>query len=181
MRIELACERKNCNMSVFSSGRNILLMKNTLFWRNGVTHVPFGTVKSVLWQGVLNIVSLWELRQLLKGILLPLKVFKWETYSLCSKYHYSSELKKNMYLLEENHLCYKHQCLAHCFPVRIVLECERNTCYLSVVSSRRIIHFMKNTLFWWNCETHVSFGRIQSLLEAVVSGTLFLYYNWINF
>jgi hypothetical protein len=51
MRVKLACERKNCYMSVFSSGRNILFMKNTLFWRNGVTQVPFGIVKSVLVAG----------------------------------------------------------------------------------------------------------------------------------
>jgi hypothetical protein len=47
------------------------------------------------------------------------------------------------------------------FLVRIELACERNTCYLKVFGSRRIIHFKKNTFFRWNGETHVSYRTIN--------------------
>ena len=44
-----------------------------------------------------------------------------ETGSLFSKQDYSTELKKYVYLLKENHLCYKQEQLGHCFPVELSL------------------------------------------------------------
>jgi hypothetical protein len=46
-------------------------------------------------------------------------------------------------------------------------------CDLKVFWSGRIIHFMKNILFRRNGETHVSYGKKQSVLEAGVSCRLF--------
>jgi hypothetical protein len=37
--------------------------------------------------------------------------------------------------------------VAHCFPVRIELVCERNTCCLSAFTIGRIFHFKNNVLF----------------------------------
>jgi hypothetical protein len=46
---------------------------------------------------------------------------------LCSKYPYSVELKKYMYLSKENILNKKQQHVAPCFPVKIDLVSESNT------------------------------------------------------
>jgi hypothetical protein len=65
-------------------------------------------------------------------------------------------------------------CLACVFPMRTRLTCDRNTSYLSAFSSGRNISFMENSLFSCIEETHVSIGRILSLLEAAVSCPCFL-------
>jgi hypothetical protein len=44
-----------------------------------------------------------------------------EVGCLCSKYAYSAEWKKHMYLSKENHLHYKLQHQGQCFPVKIEL------------------------------------------------------------
>jgi hypothetical protein len=73
------------------------------------------------------------------------------------------------------------ECLSHCFAVRFQLACKQNTCNVSPFTSRKIIHFMKNTLFRQYGETHVSFRTLQSVLEWGVSRKLFPYENWVNF
>jgi hypothetical protein len=76
-------------------------------------------------------VSFW------KECFLEDRVFRVEKFSFCSKYAYSAELKKSLYLSKESHLCYKLQRLAHCFHVRIELVFERNTSCISQFSLRR--------------------------------------------
>jgi hypothetical protein len=67
------------------------------------------------------------------------------------------------------------------FPCWKRINLGKYTCYLSAFTIWKIIHFMKNTLFRWNGEIHVSCGRTQSVFEAGVSNTLFLYENWVRF
>jgi hypothetical protein len=54
-------------------------------------------------------------------------ILKVEKGSFYSKKAYSAELKKHLYLSEENHLFKKLQHQAHCFPVRTELVFDRNT------------------------------------------------------
>jgi hypothetical protein len=63
--------------------------------------------------------------------------------------------------------------------LRIELACERNTWDLKPFWHGCIIHFLKNTLFRQNVETHVSYGTIKSMLVAGVPCTLFHYDNWV--
>jgi hypothetical protein len=50
-------------------------------------------------------VSLWKLGRFEKEYFLEVMLFKVEYASFCSKYAYLAELKKHMYLSNENHLC----------------------------------------------------------------------------
>jgi hypothetical protein len=61
-----------------------------------------------------NCVSVW------KEYFLQITIFKVPVVSVSSKYSYSAELKKHMNHSKENHLCYKQEHLADCFPGRIV-------------------------------------------------------------
>jgi hypothetical protein len=102
-----------------------------------------------------------------------LKLFKVEIGSICSKYAYSADLKKHMYLSEELHLYQKLQYLLHGCPVIIELLIERNTSCKSEFSRWRKAHFAPSGLFSLGEETRLYLERKPSLLEAKASSTLF--------
>jgi hypothetical protein len=98
--------------------------------------------------------------------------------TLWSKYAYSDEWKKHMYLSKENHRWYKHEHVAHWFPVRIELVCERNnSCNLGFEGGHRL-SFFQIGLFSWVEETHVSLQWNSSVLEVGPSRTLFPCESW---
>jgi hypothetical protein len=78
-----------------------------------------------------------------------------------------------MYLLKENHLSYKAEHLAYCFPVIIELVIEKNTSSQSGFLRGRLTHFVTNRPFLMNEETHVSLERKPSKLVAGASSTVF--------
>jgi hypothetical protein len=64
---------------------------------------------------------------------IPVNNFQGGQRLIFSKYAYTVKMKKHMYLLKENHLYYKQDHLAHCFPERTEIDFERNTaCNLGV-------------------------------------------------
>jgi hypothetical protein len=135
VRIELVCERNTCNLKVFWSGRIIPFIKKYPLqkkWRNACfLHLI------ILYYILLYLTicvrecfahcSLWELRYLLKGILHP------SVFSIGGDIPFgpNSPIQVNGRItvcLGRKSCMQKQEGLPHCFPVRIELACDRNTC-----------------------------------------------------
>jgi hypothetical protein len=114
-----------------------------------------------------NCVSFW------KEYCLPIRVFKVEKHSIWSKWAYSANLKKHMYLSKEKHLSYKQEHLACSLHVRIELVFERNTACLLGFSRVEMYIFFQKGLFRWMVETHDSFQRKTCRLECRASSSCF--------
>jgi hypothetical protein len=96
-----------------------------------------------------NHVSCW------KEYFLKIIVFQVKKGSLCSKWAYSVELKRHLYIYEETQLWWSEEHLVHCFPVRIELVFERNTSYNYVFQGQIRLCFLQIELFNLVEETRV--------------------------
>jgi hypothetical protein len=77
-------------------------------------------------------------------------------------------------------LCWRQECLTHCFPLRIELPFERNIAYLSGFSNVKNITFVQNSSIQMNGRSSVSHGRKPSVLESGWSYILFPCENRVN-
>ena len=120
-------------------------------------HVYLSKKPSVLHAGACRILIPCEygVRFSIQCFLLP-NYFEMEIVAPCSKYRFSAELKKPMYLSKENHLCQKLQHLAYCSPGRIAWVFERNPACTEVFQGGLRCSFLQRELFSWVEETHVS-------------------------
>jgi hypothetical protein len=129
---------------------------------------------------VYHIVSLWPLNSLGKECWLSISDLMWEKHTHLSTWYYSHELKKHECFLEKNDLWQKHEYLGHWFLWELSSSCENDSFYLSAFSSGKTLSFWKLLLFKGNGEPCEYFGRIQSVLEAGMSFTLFPYDNLVS-
>jgi hypothetical protein len=107
-------------------------------------HVSSGTIQCVLEIGVsCTLFSYENSGNCGKEYSRPLRDFKCEEIHLAknSSIHVKEEA---LYVLEENHPCYKKKGLENCFTVRIELVLERNTACESEFSRVRSVHFVPN-------------------------------------
>jgi hypothetical protein len=86
-----------------------------------------------------------------------------------------------MYLLKENHLCYKQEYVAHCFPVRIELVFTGILPANGIIQRGNRLCLLQTDLVSWVDETHTYLQRNPFVIEAIASRTLFPCMNWVSF
>jgi hypothetical protein len=135
--------------------------------------VPYGKIQCVWGSNVFNIVSLWELSHLLKGILHTSQCFKCDDHHLCAEELYlvngrrTGSLGIKRCMLETG-------VSSTLFPCEYWLRMWKE--YLWSESILRGNHrIMKNTLFRWNGEVHIYYGTIQGIRDRSILLTVSLW------
>jgi hypothetical protein len=89
-------------------------------------------------------------------------------------------MEKHICLMEQNNLCYRQECLAHCFSLRIELHFERNTAHHSGLSRMRNITIVLNNSTEVNGRSTVFLGRKSPMLERGGTSILFPCENCVS-
>jgi hypothetical protein len=151
MITELVCESNALYLSAFSSGRITHFMKNSPIQQNWRYMCTFWNNTICVWsRSVLHIVSLWELSQLVNGML-PVCHRFWvgETFTLC-KIALFILFEGNKCIYWNNTICFRSQRDLQIAYIWEICYLEKNAPYLSAFWIVRNIHFMKNSLLWMN-------------------------------
>jgi hypothetical protein len=152
--------------------RNITFVQSSSFQLNGRSTVSLGRKPSILEEGgsqtlfsCENWVNLWM------EYSLPLHIISCEEHHLCAKQQLWRDGRNTLPLVSKTSIL-EAGMSSTLFPLRTQWYCERNTCNLKVFWSGTIIHDRKSTLFRGNGESHATYGKIQSVFEALGSHTL---------